>query len=220
MDRALSIACIALAVLGASQIAAQQEPTAEPALHRATWTFDPVKGTMQATPAAVVVIPGKPEAVAETTPPTSPITHTGTVDITLTINLVSAVPKGALLRCSGSAALDYSVESTGISTGMAVIGIVGGVQQSSESVDASVSGATATCKFAIPYSWTIPGYPAGTTVTVQGITGSVGVSEDILDSVTGANVLRVVRSTTKELTGPATMPADGTTTKLTASTVL
>jgi hypothetical protein len=218
MHRGVSIALAAVAVLGASCALAQQpEFATRTAAHRVTWSFDPVQGVMQATLPSSYVIQGRPEPSLAAASTTAPTTYTGTIDVNFTVKLISAVPKGALLRCSGNVGLEYEVEEK-IST--LEIGLSVGLLESTENVDAAVSGSTATCKLTIPYSWTVPASTSSSTVTIQEIVGSVGISEDVLDSVTGVNVLRVVRSTSVELAGPTTIPADGTTTTLSASTVL
>jgi hypothetical protein len=218
MHRGVSIALAVVAVLGAGCAVAQQpEFAAQTAAHRLTWSFDPVRGVMQATPPSSYVIQGRPELSEAAAATTASTTYTGTIDVNFTIKLISAVPKGALLRCSGDVGLDYEVEQK-VST--LEIGLSAGLLESAENVDATISGSTATCKFTIPYSWTVPASSTTSTVTIQGIVGSVGIAEDVLDSVTGTNVLRVVRSTSVELNGPTAIPADGTTTTLTASAVL
>jgi hypothetical protein len=216
MRLVLSIALAALAVVGASRGVAQQpEQAALPAFHGVTWTFDPVHGTMQAAPAARVFTAGKLDsAVVGETAATSK-TYTGTIDITVTVNLISTLPKGAALRCSGTVDLQYGIEVTG-GTLPLLSSLVGA--GTSESVDATVSAGVATCKFAIPYSWTVPASTSTTKITIGGITGAVGIAADQVNA-DGA-VVRVYRSATVQLTGPTTVPQDGTTTTLTASTVL
>jgi hypothetical protein len=216
MRKFLLIVLASLVFAGIGRVSAQQtEFATHSASHRVTWSFDPVNGVMKATPPAGYVVQGTLEPAAATT--ATATTYTGTIDVTLTIKLVSAVPQGALLRCSGNVGIEYRIEEP---LGTLSTLTTGDILESTESVGASVSGSTATCKFSIPYSWTIPASTSKTTVTIQGIVGSVGVSEYVLDTVTGTKVLRVVRSTSQGLTGPATIPQDGTTTQLTASTVL
>ena len=216
MRKFLFIVLAALVFAGAGRAPAQQtESAAQSASHRVTWSFDPVNGVIKATPPAGYVVPGTLEPAASTT---SPTTYTGTIDITFTIKLVSALHQGAIVRCSGNIGLEYSLEESIGATSFSLL--LGNVQETTESVGAAVSGSTATCRFSIPYSWTVPASTSKNTVTIQGIVGSVGVAEDVLDSVTGTKVLRVVRSTSVGLTGPSTIPQDGTTTTLSASTVL
>jgi hypothetical protein len=215
MRRVLSTALAALAFLGAGRALAQQpESTAVPAVHRVIWTFDPVHGTLQATSAAQVFTAGKPNPAVLAAATASTQTFTGTVDITVTVNLISALPHGAALRCSGTVDLEYQVEST--STVNVLSSITGNGY--SESVDAAVAGSAATCKFTIPYSWTVPASNSTTLVTIEGITGAVGIAADQLDSE--GVVVRAYRSTTVQLSGPVPLPKDGATTTLTASTVL
>jgi hypothetical protein len=218
MRRVLSIALAALVVLGASRALAQQpESSASQAVHGVIWTFDPVHGTMQATPAVRVLHPGKLDPAVVGATAKAPKFYTGTIDITVTINLISALPTGAALRCSGTAEIALNYEITGTGTSGPDL-IVLSQPSSSESVDATVAGSTATCKFTIPYDWAVPASTSTETITPEGITGAVGIAADQLDA-NGA-VVRTYRSTTVELTGPTTVPQDGSTTTLTASTVL
>lgn len=212
MHRVLPIALTALIYLGTNCALAQQTA------HHVAWSYDPVNNVVNATPASYTgtVTPETSSSNAKT----SATTYTGTVDVALTANLISSVPKGAILRCSSNVGLEYTAESSLSTTSSAFATSSFGILNSTESADAKVSGSTATCTFSIPYSWTVPASTSTTTVKIGGITGSVGITEYVLDSVTGTKTLRVVRSTSVELTGPSKMPADGTTTALTASTVL
>ena len=122
-------------------------------------------------PAVQLCDPGQAGTFLAAAATTAPTTYTGTIDINFTIKLISAVPKGALLRCSGNVGLEYEVEEK-IST--LEIGLSAGLLESAENVDATVSGSTATCKLTIPYSWTVPASSSSSMVVIQGIVGSVG----------------------------------------------
>jgi len=220
LRRLFSLPLAALLVLGASRIVAQSESTTQPSSHRATWSFDPVHGTMHATPGAPLVVQGKLEAAPAAS--TTPTTSTGTIDITVTVKLVSTVPKGSVFHCSGGVGLEYSVAEQLSSSGSTTssIGLVGGISQSTEYVTGTVSGSTAICSLSIPYSWTVPASSTTVTVLVNGITGQVGITEEVPTTTNGVTTYALSRSTEVELAGPATIPANGTTTTLTASTVL
>jgi len=221
---------IVLAFLAAGQALAQQAGTGIGALaHRVTWSYDAVHGVMQGTPAASVVVQGRPETEAATAN-SSTSTYTGTLAITFTVKLVSDVPTAADLHCTAGVGLDYGVATpvTGDSVELAT-----GLLQSTESVEATVSGGKAVCKFSIPYSWTIPASSSTGTVAVYGFSGAVGIVEDVPQVVctggagpvcpaSGSSPTQMVlgRSTMVNLTGPSTMPANGATTTLKASGVL
>jgi hypothetical protein len=218
----------AFAVIGTVSAAAQQsEPNVSSVAGRATWTFDPEKGTMVATPAPSVVVPGRldPEAVANATPTST--TYTGTILMTVAVKLVSPLSPGAVLLCTGGVGVDYTVTESSTSTTGTFPDLVGFgplILQNSQSTYATISGTKATCSFSIPYTWTIPASStSGKTqivVTVQGITGSVGIAEHVLDTTFPVNAIRTARSTSVGLTGPTTIPPDGTKTTLTGSAVL
>jgi hypothetical protein len=221
----VSSAVLACLFLMGSGFAWSQESefAAQPAPHRVSFSYDPVHSAILATPAPTVLVPGKIDAAPADT--AAATTYTGTIAITFTIKLISAVPKGATLHCGANVGLEYSVE-TQVTSGL--IGLGGALSNTSESVEATVAGSTATCRFSIPYSWTVPASTPTTTVTISGITGSVGVSEGVSESPvigiafaqTSTAVTNVSRSTSVELTGPTTIPADGTTTSISVSTVL
>jgi hypothetical protein len=216
MSRTLVAAVAVLAAIGTGRAPAQQpEATLQPVSHGIFWSFDPIHGVMQGIPLASFAVPGKLSTVefADASTPTK--TYTGTIDITFTVNLISTLPKNAVLRCSGAVGLEYETET--MSGQVTLISLIGN-GNTAESVDATVSQTTATCKFKVPYAWTLPASTSTTKVTVQGVTGSVGVAADQLDAE--GVVIRTYRSTSVQLPGIVAIPQDGITTSLTASTVL
>lgn len=219
MHRFLSLVLATAAMCATSALCQQTDTDVAPS-HRVTWSFDPQRGTLIATPPAPTLIQGKLDSEALANATTTSTTFTGTILITATVKLISSVPKGATLLCSGVAGLEYEVEKQ--STTLTEISF--DVLQSLETAYATVSGNLATCRFSIPYSWVVPASSTSgttkTTVTIQGVLGEVAIAENVLDANLGANVLRTVRSTFLDLTGPTTIPADGAKTPLTASMVL
>jgi hypothetical protein len=217
MRRVLSIAFAALAVLGATSVLAQQpESTALPAFHGVTWAFDSVHGKMQATPAAPIFIPGKPDPalIAEANPTTT--TYTGTIKMIVTVDLISPIPQGTVLNCNSGVGLNYEIlKATG------TIGLIntGGTFQSQENIQVTASGTKATCSLSIPYVWTVPASTATTLVVVQGISGSVQISAQYSNN-SGLVPTSINRYTQVELAGPTTIPPDGTITTLTATAAL
>jgi hypothetical protein len=211
-----NVALYALAVLTAMAPAfalAQSESASESAPHQIVWTFDPVRGTMLASSPAAVATHG--QFAPAITNPGGSTTYTGTIDVFLTARLISKLTLGSVLRCTGSVGLEY-LEHEQISQTEGVTVFENLV--SSQGADALLQGATATCKLTIPYSWTVPASTTTNTITIQGITGSVGIAEGQLG--TDGAVVRTYRSTGVALDGPTAIPADGTTTTLTAIAVL
>jgi hypothetical protein len=226
-----AVSLIALAFLAAGPAWAQQPGTNNGAFaHRVTWSFDVVHGVMQGTPAPSIVVQGRPEPEAVGASSSSTTTYSGILAITFTVKLVSVVPAGADLHCTAGVGLNYGVATpvTGDSVELAT-----GLLQSSESVEATVSGNKAVCQFSIPYSWTIPATSSSSTVAVYGLNGAVGIVEEVPATVcvvepgtacpgsgTSTSQTVLARSTSVDLAGPSTIPANGATTKLTASAVL
>jgi hypothetical protein len=216
--RLLSIAVLsALAIFGSLCSAAQQpEFTGPPASHRVTWSYDPLRHAMKAVVPPPMQVAGRLEAALASSSTTGPTTSTGTLELNIAVKFVSALPENPQLACSAVSGLEYTVKEQISATLLEVYDVF---LESDEGVVAAVSGSTATCKFMIPYSWPLPASSSTTTVTVNGIFSSVTV--DLTAQSTGGSTSQVVsRSTTLELTGPITLPSDGTTTVLSGNAVL
>jgi hypothetical protein len=208
MRRVFSVLLTSLLIAGASSAFAQQ------GVRHVTWSLDPVSHMMKATPWPAVVLPGTEEAESSST--TTATTYTGTVDVKVTVKLVSTVPAGASISCNANLDLEYSVKEQSSTSSLLGYDLVGSY---SEGTNAVISGKTATCSFTIPYSWTVPASTSTITITVDGITAGVSLNEYV-DTASTSTTGATSRGTSVELDGPSTMPANGTTTKLTASTVL
>jgi hypothetical protein len=220
MRRIFCCALATIAIVAVCRASAQQADAAptHATSHHLTWTYDPLHGTMQAKVPPPVVYEGQPEAAPAATTPPATTTYSGTIAIDFTISLVSSVPANSSLICSAGAGIEYTVTEK-VSSDFTAEYIY--IIEASQSVDATVSGTTATCKFSIPYSWTLPKSGGDTTVSVQGISGSAGVSELVVDTtLPRTDLLRTARSNAVNLNGPTTLPPNGTTISLTASTVL
>jgi hypothetical protein len=144
------------------------------------------------------------------------------LNLTTTIKLVSSLPAHPVIRCAASAGLVVKVTQN-----------IGGTVQSvgevtsagsGESVDATISGESATCHFTIPYSWTVPADDAAistaqpVTYTVEGISAAVTVTSVVLGS--DQSVVRTLRNTLVSADSKAAPAQDNGITTLTASTVL
>jgi hypothetical protein len=208
---------IAMVAAGSGAVAQQTENQAASAPTRTAivWSFDPVNGIVHSNLAQIQSVKSevKPDEVISGPVSSGAGTYTGTVNIAVTVNLVSTLPKGAFLRCSGTASLSYGIEANGPISSILVLTST----SNSESVDATVAGNTATCNFSIPYSWTLSASP-GEKFTVSGVEASVGVAEDVLDPV--VNAYRVLRSTTASGGAAKAVSPEGATTAFTIGTVL
>jgi hypothetical protein len=71
-------------------------------------------------------------------------TVSGTLQLTLTVTLVSAIPAGALIQCMLSAQVSDSDQPS----------VLDDISES-DTVSPTRSGATALCKMAIPYQWVL-----------------------------------------------------------------
>jgi hypothetical protein len=214
--RILSFSLAVSALLGAGLALAQPpEAASRPAAQRIAWSFDPVHGTMQpVTVTGVAMPPAAPARPAAETTSTAK-TYTGVVDITFIVNLVSTRPANSVLRCTGSVGLALEEQATAPPVNSLILldDVTAG-----ESVDPTISGSTATCRFKIPYSWTVPASTSTTTIAVEGLNGAVGIASDQLDSA-GA-VIRTYRSNSTPLPDPIPLPQDSATVAVTVSTVL
>jgi len=115
-----------------------------------------------------------PDAIPDATIP--PVA--GTITLTLHITLKTAVPSGDKVACSSQLLASYSSATTAHT------------YSESGSALATVSGSTATCTVAIPYSWQ---FPAVTTTDVEILSGSY-VAEIINPSASFATQVPVLRS--------------------------
>jgi hypothetical protein len=125
---------------------------------------------------------------------------TGTIQLTITITLKTAVPTGGSVLCSTGIA----ASSTSLTTGT-------GVTYSESSTSAAkVTGTTATCTVTTPYSWVLP--PASST-TVDSLTGSYTVSILPAPSTTITIATLQGRSSSSLFLTSKTIPAVGTVSK-------
>jgi len=141
-------------------------------------------------------------------PDLTPAPSTGTIDLTITITLKTAVPTGATVYCS----TDITAMSNNIQTFESGVIYI----ESSYSV-AKVTGSTATCTVATPYSWSLPAASA----TIQNSLSSEYVV-GILPASTGTALIESElsgRSSTSSF-GGTTIPATGATTKYTLSVTI
>jgi hypothetical protein len=207
-------AAVALNLIAVGSVSAQQPDQAVAQIRPVVgWTMDSLTGIMH--PAVLTGQQGQSNAGMIVADAASTVTYTGTVDMTVNIKLVSTLPKGAIIRCGGSAQLEYSITQTAEPI-LALIG--GGSALNSETVEASISGDVATCKFNIPYSWVIPVSNSKQTVSILGIYGAANIAEEI--PATTAVPEAVFRSTAVAVGNTSSAPADGVTTSFTANTVL
>jgi hypothetical protein len=144
------VAVFALVILGGSVLALAQ--TANRPSGAKTFGFQDSKGIFH----PVGTTPEIADAAAATT------TYSGTIEVTVTITLKTALPKGGTIACTvGATAIsenETATENVAFTEGASSI--------------ATVSGSTATCKVNIPYSWVL--FTPSTTV-IDSLSGSLDV---------------------------------------------
>jgi hypothetical protein len=149
--------------------------------------------------------------LAHAVPQTTTAPTIGTYAVTFSITIDSTFPKGATLLCDVSI-IESSITETTVPT----------VTDYEETASASlaVSGKTATCTVALPYSWVIPASTTKAPV-VSTVTGSysVFVFSSSSTTITSAT-LEGLRSVSSTLPIPATGPKDGATTTATVDATL
>lgn len=141
--------------------------------------------------------------LARAVPQATTITPTiGKYEVTFSITIDSTFPKGATLLCN------VDILETSVTVSPAAVS----TYEETASASLTVSGKTATCTVAIPYSWVIPASTAKSPVetTVSG-SYSVFVFNASGTTITSAT-LEGLRSTSSSLPIPTTVPKDGATT--------
>jgi hypothetical protein len=128
------VAAIALGALGGSAIAHAQ--TANAPFQKKIFGFQDSRGNFH----PLRHSPDLTENPAVTT------TYSGTIEVTVTITLKTALPKGDSVACSVGAVANSDSETNPL--------LDVAYDESATSL-ASVSGSTATCKVSIPYSWVL-----------------------------------------------------------------
>jgi hypothetical protein len=193
----LASIALGIALAGSASTAAQSVQTAS----RHTKVFgyqDPQTGAFHPLARAV------PQAA--TTTPTI-----GKYEVTFNIAIDSTFPKGATLLCNvdiTEISVTESSTPTEIDYG------------ETASASLAVSGKTATCTVALPYSWVIPASTTKAPV-VSTVTGAYSVSVFSSSSATITSAaLEGLRSVSSTLPIPATVPKDGATTTATVDATL
>jgi len=193
-----------LAFLLTSHAVAQQlEPSARTLPSAVVWPVSQANGVVHAWTAV--------------TSPKSKV-YTGTVDVTVTVNVKSTLPRNTVLRCNATAGLVIQVIESGITSPISLPATE--TPGSAENVDAVTSEGTTTCSFTIPYMWTAApaALGAGETFKVTGIAATVAV--DAVELGSDGAVIRTLRSTSVSAATTAAPEQDNATTPLAATTVL
>lgn len=191
------VAAIALGALGGSAIAHAQ--TANAPFQKKIFGFqDSRTGTFH--PLGTNFDPLSDPATATTT-------YSGTIEVTVTVTLKTALPKGDSVACSVDA-IASSVSETSASN----------IAYDEDATSlATVSGSTATCKINIPYSWVLL---TPSTTVLDSLEGSLDV---IMYSPTATTLTleleNLVREHTQAITINAGKPGDGTLTVSAAVTI-
>jgi hypothetical protein len=142
-------------------------------------------------------------------PQAATVATTGKVEVTFNIKIVSTFATGTLITCSPQ------VIAVQISTTPPLDGAASFSEY--ESVVATTSGATATCKLTIPYDWQL--LPAAS-VQEESFTGQYTVTalQVVASASTPTGIVDRISSGT--FVAAATIPASGTTSKYTVDVTL
>jgi hypothetical protein len=137
--------------------------------------------------------------VSTQTASVNPTSVTGTVNVAITINLVSALGPNTRIPCS-AIVLGGEVD---LSTPV----LAGGIETASGGAVVDAKAKTATCVLSIPYEWTL--------------VSDSSAAEGLLIGFAAAEVEHdVTRRSTIQLGGPLPMPPTGTTINLAFTTTL
>ena len=196
LTAALCAASIFTAQAQTSALASNRAPASSPKIPGGmSFTYDAQHGQINASGVQL-----KPAVLgAPTIKPT-----TGTVTVTLNINVVTSFPKGAKFACSVMALGGVIDTDTGA--------IAGGIETVNGWATVTGHGAAA-CTLTIPYSWSLPtdsGADSGL-ILAFGASGVLMHSDDI-----HKDVLR----STLQLDGIENLPANGATSKYTFDVAL
>ena len=134
---------------------------------------------------------------------------TGTVELTLTITLKTALPKGGSIICEA----DLNATSVNLSTD------AGGLWTEEAYATATVNGSTATCTVNVPYSWAIP---ASSSTVENSVTGDYLVEMNNASTGTAGGTA-VPTGTVRYSLGTfldGAIPATGSTSKYPVSVVI
>ena len=191
MRSILSVAALCASLAGTAfgqEAAAAKAPSTPSGL---SLSFDAVHGQLSASGLAVKA---KPAVVSPGT------TVTGTVNITLTINLVSKFGRGVRIPC-GAILIGGEVDTS-------VPVVDGGIETAANVASLDWKTKTATCTLSIPYEWTLA--------------NDSGASKGLIIGFAAAAVGwgDVTERSTIQIGGPVDLPASGTTTTLAYTTTL
>jgi hypothetical protein len=131
--------------------------------------------------------------------PAATTTYTGTIEVTVTITLKTALPSGDKVACNVGAVASSESEASPFTT----------IAYDESAIStASVSGSTATCKVNIPYSWVLL---TPSTTVLSSLDGSLDV---IMYSPTATTITTELEDLAREHSQAITInsgkPGDGT----------
>jgi hypothetical protein len=144
---------------------------------------------------------GRAVVDASTTP------TTGTVDVTFNIKLVTTFAKGTTINCA--------INLTGVAENTTTFTAV--TYEETSASPATITGSTATCTAAIPYSWLIP---AASTSEVETFSGGYTVSAYPATTSTTTLLTSAYRSSSSGFVSLKAVPASGTVSKYTVNVTL
>lgn len=189
------VAAIALGALGGSAIAHAQ--TANAPFQKKVFGFQDSRGNFHPL--------GHSVDLSEN--PAATTTYSGTIEVTVTVTLKTALPSGDKVACSVGATAISDSETTGANVAY---------DESATSL-ATVSGSTATCKVNIPYSWVLL---TPSTTVIDSLDGSLDV---IMFSPTATTITTELEDLAREHSQAITInggkPGDGIETVSVAVTI-
>jgi hypothetical protein len=188
----LIVAALSAAQLGVAlgqQAAATTKTQAPSGL---SFAFDALHGQLTASGYTVRAHP--------LTTPSGTSSVTGTLNITVTINLVTKFGRGIRIPCAAIAIGGEADTSTPI--------IDGGIETASGDAIVDWKTKTATCTLSIPYEWTLVTDPSASEGLIVGFAAA------------GVDRFDQTERSTIQIGGPLPLPASGTTTTLAFTTTL
>jgi hypothetical protein len=139
---------------------------------------------------------------SQTTPGSGATSVTGTIVLSITINLVSKIGDSDRIPCAAIAIGGEVDLSTPV--------IDGGIDTASSFASVDKKAKTATCTLSIPYEWTLISDPSAAEGLIVGF-AAASLDHDHSDST---------RRSTIQIGGPLPLPPSGTTTTLAFTTTL
>ncbi len=186
-SRKTMLPLLAVLVLGLAPFSFGQLLSKPPAAHKTLGYYDPATGAFQPLP--------KPADVEES----AATIFGGTITIRLTINVKSAIPKNAVIGCSGDASVVDETSGTSF-------------EEDGSAVATLVSGTQYLCVVKLPYTWSLTS-PTTADKVYLGYTASMEYGyEATATNGTGTIVVGIPARINTHTLAPIDVPINGATT--------